>query len=413
MKRYSYFFLLLAVLLTTQTLTQHAVAQEDTRILDDLSVRVDQAIDDAIAERRIVGAVVVIARDGELIYRRAAGFADREAERPLEEDAIFRVASMTKPLVSTAALALVEQGVLDLEAPVTRWLPDFRPALPDGTTPRITIQQLLTHTAGLSYGFLQPSDGSYHRAGVSDGLDQPGMSFEEELNRITEAGLAYAPGTAWGYSVAIDVLGSVIEEATGKPLPEVVSELVTSPLGMTDTGFSVTDSTRLAVPYADGENGEAPVRMSDPYTLPYFDLAGIRFAPSRTFDERSFPSGGAGMVGTAADFLAFFEAIRTGGGDVVGPENAQAMMTNQTADLEVISGPGWGFGYGGAVLIDPDLAHSPQSPGTWSWGGAYGQSWFVDPAQRLTIVALTNTAIEGMSGQFPTDLVQAVYESSR
>jgi CubicO group peptidase (beta-lactamase class C family) len=179
---------------------------------------------------------------------------------------------------------------------------------------------------------------------------------------------------------------------------------------MMDTGFSVTDPARLAVPYVDGR---PPTIMSDPQTVPFFDLSGIRYSPSRAFDLSSFPSGGAGMVGAPVEFLSFLEAIRTGGGGIVGPDMARAMMSNQTGDLAIVTNrPGWGFGFGGAVLLDPALAASVHSPGVWLWGGVYGHSWFVDPARKLSVVTMTNTAIEGMSGQFSTDVAAAVQTPS-
>ncbi len=323
----------------------------------------------------------------------------------MTEDTIFRMASLTKPMVTAAALALVEDGVLGLEDPVTRWLPDFQP-LYDGKAPAITIRQLLTHTAGLSYGFMQPDDGPYLRLRVSDGMDQPGLSFGEELGRVVEAGLFYPPGAAWLYSVGMDVLGAILEKATGKSLPQIVAERVARPLSMKDTGFTVTDPGRLAVPYADGS---PPVEMGEACTVPFAELSGIRFAPARAFDAKSFPSGGAGMVGTAPEFLSFLEAIRTGGDGVVSAEAARQMMTNQTGDLAIVTnGPGWGFGFGGAVLLDPALAASVHSKGVWLWGGVYGHSWFVDPARALSVVVMTNTAIEGMTGTFAVDVAAAV-----
>jgi len=128
---------------------------------------------------------------------------------------------------------------------VSRWLPDFRPRLPDGAMATITIRQLLTHTSGLSYSFLEPESSAYHRLNVSDGLDQPGLGLDENLRRLGEAPLAYAPGTAWRYSLSIDVLGAVIAKASGKTLPQAVQEAVSGPLGLTDTGFAVSDRTRL------------------------------------------------------------------------------------------------------------------------------------------------------------------------
>ncbi|MDR3634072.1 MAG: serine hydrolase [Isosphaeraceae bacterium] len=378
------------------------------RATESLVSRVDAAIDRALTEKRIVGAVVLVARDGRVVYHRAAGLADRETARPMREDAVFRLASMTKPIVSAAALVLVEQGKLGLDDPVTRWLPDFRPRLDDGREPTIAVRQLLTHTAGLSYGFLETQNGPYHRARVSDGLDQPGRSATDNLRRIASVSLAYPPGSAWRYSVATDVLGEVVARAGGKPLPEVVATLVTGPLGMNDTAFTVRDASRLAVPYADGAAG--PVRMGETQLVPFGSGEGFRYSPGRVFDPASFPSGGAGMVGTASDFLVFLEALRTGGGAVLKPDTTRSMTTSQTGTLTgVADGPGWGFGFGMAVLTDPATARSPHSVGTFKWGGAYGHNWFVDPVRRLTVVILTNTAVEGMSGRFPTEVRDALY----
>lgn len=169
-----------------------AAASAQAPARQDMAARLDAAIDRAIAEKRIVGTVVLVARDGEVVYRRAAGLADREAGKPMAEDAIFRLASITKPIVSAAAMRLVEEGRIALDDPVTRWLPDFRPRLPNGQAPEITLRQLLTHTAGLSYGFLDGEDGPYRRAGVSDGLGEPGMSLEENLERIASVQIGRA-----------------------------------------------------------------------------------------------------------------------------------------------------------------------------------------------------------------------------
>lgn len=323
-------------------------------------------------------------------------------------DTVFRLASLTKPIVSTAAMILIERGQLALDDLVTRWLPVFRPALPNGERPPITVRQLLTHTSGLNYGFLQSSGSDYHRAGISDGLDEPGRSMEDNLARLASVPLMFRPGEGWQYSLSLDVLGAVIERVSGRTLPEAVKQLVTGPLGMKDTDFVVRDAERLAAAYADG--AEQPVRMGNPHIVPFGDGAGIVFAPSRVFDSDSYPSGGTGMVGTAPEFLHFMETLRSSGGLLVKPDTAVAMMRNQVGDLSVNArGPGWGFGFGAAVLKDPKQAGSQQSAGAWGWGGVYGHSWFIDPAQKLTVVGLTNTAIEGMAGRFPTDLRNVVY----
>ncbi len=325
----------------------------------------------------------------------------------MRPDTIFRWASLTKPVVTAAAMALVEKGVISLDDPVTRFLPDFRPKLPTGETPLITVRQLMTHTAGLMYRFFEPGDGPYTQANVSDGMDQPGLSMEENLRRIASVPLAYPPGAAWVYSVGMDVLGGFIARAAKKTLPELVKDLVTGPLGMGDTGFVVTDRTRLATAYGDGS--PEPVRMGEHHQVP-FGPGAISFAPDRMFDPGSFPSAGAGMSGTAGDFMRFLEAMRTGGGPVLKQDTVDLMATNAIGDIPIML-PGRGFGLGWAVLKDPTVAATPQTPGSWTWGGVYGNAWFVDPAQELSVVIVTNTAIAGMTGAYPDAIRDAVYEA--
>jgi len=370
-----------------------------------LAARLDPIVDAALTEGRVAGAVVLVGRQGERVYARAAGKSDIEAGRDMTLDTIFRASSLTKPMVTAAVLSLVEDAIIGLDDPVTRYLPDFQPKW-DGQVPTITLRQLLTHTAGLSYGFMQPNDGPYLKLGVSDGMDQPGLGFPEELKRITEAGLFFPPGAAWLYSVGLDVLGAAVEEATGRTLGEVVRDRVTGKLGLADTGFHVADRSRLAKAYADGP---PPQPMGATHTVPFAELSGIKFAPDRIFDPGSFPSGGAGMACSPTDFQTFLEAIVHGGAPLVSAETAQAMMTNQTGDRAIVtSGPGWGFGFGGAVMLDPAASGSPLPAGAWMWGGVYGHSWFADPASKTTFVLMTNTSTEGMSGRLSQELMAAV-----
>jgi CubicO group peptidase (beta-lactamase class C family) len=378
--------------------------------LSPFALAVDAAIDQALSDRRIVGTVVLVSHRGEPVYARAAGWADREARRPMREDAIFLLASVTKPIVTVAALRLAEQGRLGLHDPVTRWLPDFRPRLADGREPAITVHQLLTHSAGLSYDFMEPPGGPYQRLRVSSGLDQPGLAFDENLRRIAAAPLHYAPGEAWGYSTAIDVLGALVERASDAPLPETVRRQVTEPLGMVDTDFAVRDRARLPAFYGDGQ--PAPLRMGEQAVVRYFD-AEVKFAPGRIFDAASFPSGGAGMAGTAHDVMALLETLRRGGGALLRPHTVDTMFQPHVGAEAQTRGPGWGFGYGGAVLVDPLAAGSPQSAGTLQWGGAYGHHWFIDRARGLSVVALTNTSFEGMAGRYTVDVRDAVYAALR
>lgn len=371
-----------------------------------LKARIDDVLDRAIAEQRLVGVVVLVARDGKLVYHRAAGLADREASRPMTEDAVFRFSSVTKPFVSAALMRLVEQGKIKLDDPVTTYLPDFKPELADGTTPVITVRQLLNHTAGLTYGLAEGPSHPYHALGVSDGIDLSGISLDENVRRIGQAPLAFAPGSRWRYSVAIDVLGDVIEKATGKPLPEVVAETVTQPLGLKDTGFVAKVPARLATPYVNAQ--PRPLRMTDNQDVPIGPTA-VRFAPSRATHPEEFPSGGAGMVGSAGDVLTLLETIRKGGAPILKAATVAEMTKDQVGPQAATQGPGWGFGYGWAVLDDPAVAKTPQGTGTLAWGGVYGHNWFVDKRNGLTVVLMSNAAFEGMNGQVTRELRDAVY----
>lgn len=378
-----------------------------------LSARINPLLDAVLHQQRLVGAVVLVRHQGQEVYRRAAGHLDREAGLPMVEDAVFRLASVSKPIVSTAALALAGQGRLRLDDLVARWLPYFAPRQPDGAVAALTVRHLLTHTAGLDYGFFQMPGGAYARAGVSDGMDASPITLEENLRRLATVPLAYVPGERWAYSIATDVLGAVIEAVTGLPLAQAVEHLVTTPLGMHDTGFMATDPARLAVAYADRAAGEPrPRRLLDAGEdhLPFLDgMAGFTLSPARALDADAYPSGGAGMVGSASDFMRLLEALRQGGAPVLPPELAQQMGSSQTASLDLPFWPGRGFGLGFTVLTDPQLAATPEAAGTWRMGGTYGHSWFVDPAQELSVVAFTNTALEGMAGPFVTELCQAIY----
>lgn len=373
-----------------------------------LSKRVDEVINKAIENNKIIGTVTLICKDGNFIYKNVAGYADREDKTKMELDSIFRLASVTKPIVSAAALVLVSKKIIGLDDPITKWLPDFQPRLMSGNTPSITIRHLLTHTAGLTYGFLEPEGGgAYKKAGVSDGMDLSGLSLKENLKRLSSAPLLYKPGTNWCYSIAVDVLGAVISKAYEDSLQTLIKTLITDPLKMTNTSFDVIDKQKIVTQYLSCS--PIPKRMGDKEVAQVFEgTAGIVFEPARAFDTSAFPSGGSGMNGTAEDFLYFLEELRSG--DFLLPKDIKNEITKiQTGNLPLTGWPGRGFGLGFTILKDPKEANTKESIGTWRLGGAYGHSWFVDPIEKLTVVSFTNTAFEGMDGQFTVDLTDAIY----
>ena len=244
---------------------------------------------------------------------------------------MFRLASVTKPIVAACALRMVDLGLLGLDDPVTRYLPYFRPKAPDGTEGAILIRHLLTHTSGLTYA----AKGRL----FADGLSGPLLGFEENLRRWRQEPLLFAPGTGWEYGLSIDVLGGVLAAINGSDLAGVLARYVTGPLGMVDTLFGVSDAARLAVPYCDGP---PPRRMEGEMTV-----SETPFSVGRIFEPRAPQSGGAGMAGTAGDVMRLLEALR---GDFLTPGLRDAAFANQIGGLARQDGKR--FGYLGAITVD-------------------------------------------------------------
>ena len=360
---------------------------------------IDRVIDDAISNKSIVGAEIIAARGGEIVYRRAAGHFDREAGIAMPLDAIYRLASVTKPIVATTALAMADKGLLKLSDRIDHYLPYFLPRLRDGSLAEITLSQLLNHTAGLSYGY--PGD-----AAITTGMQDTDLGHEENLTRIARQPLLFAPGAGWNYSVAIDVLGAALAAIHGGTLGDAVETHVTGPLGMQDTGFGVSNPARLAPAYADCM--PEPIRMADHQTIVNENGETTVFSPVRVWNPKAFQSGGAGMVGTAIDILKLLETLRIGGGNVVSAGMVAAAMRNQVGELPR-EDAGLRFGYLGAVVDDPTAANTPEAQGSVNWGGVYGHSWLVDPTNELVMVSMSNTAQEGCLGMFPRNVRNAIY----
>ncbi|MCJ8175411.1 beta-lactamase family protein [Pseudomonas viridiflava] len=355
---------------------------------------------------QIVGGVLLVAQGGVLRYVSARGWADRERRVTVTRDTRFRLASLTKLLTSVTALRLCEQGVLGLDAPVTDWLPAFRPRLSDGREPVITLRHLLSHSSGLGYGFEQLPGNTYELAGVSDGLDRVAFDLQENLSRLAKLPLLFEPGTAWGYSLATDVLGAVIEQGTGRGLSQVIDEQVARPLGMASTSFR-QDQGRLARAYKDGAG--APERIGDGDVL-VLESGTARVSSGRVYDAQAYESGGAGMLGTADDYLKLLECLRLDGAPLLNSVSTAALLSNAIGKVTLKGrGAGWTFGLGPVILADPLAAGQRQGAGTWSWCGVYGSHYWVDPVSEISLVVLTNTAVAGAWGRFADALVEAVY----
>lgn len=370
----------------------------------DMIGMLDDAIDSALLDERIVGCVALVSEAGRIVFKRTAGFADREAGRPMQIDTTFRLASLTKPFTTMAALKLIEAGLLSTDDPVDKWLPEFAPRTANGGAARITVAHLMSHTAGLDYGFQQERDGVYAGSGISDGLDEADLSLAENIARIASIPLGTAPGAAWRYSVATDILGGVVEAVASKPLPKAIADLVNIPLGLTASFLAAPDE--LATPYYG--DGPTLIRMAEitEVPLPAYLGSAVRFDPSRIGRTNAFASGGAGMAGTAHDMMRLLEAYRDG--DFLSSASRQAARQVRVGGEAKAQGPGWGFSWMGAVLVDTTAANSTLSPGTVSWGGVYGHWWCIDHQRGRTAVLLTNAAYEGMIGLLPKDIARAL-----
>lgn len=286
--------------------------RESARFQEEVSRNVLTVLSQAVDQGRIAGGVVLVALNGVVVAQEAAGYENIALAIPMHINARFRLASVTKPIVSLAALKLVHLGILDLHEPITNWLPYFRPRLANGRQPDITLHHLLSHSSGLSYGFQEAAGSEYERFGVSDGLDCSGLTLAENLRRLGNAKLKFEPGAAWQYSLGLDVVGAIIECATESALPDAIGDLICRPLGLNSLAFAAKSQRELAVPYIDSSG--TLTEMPEPAeVVPPDSGIAIRFSPRRAHAPNEFPSGGAGMVGDARDILKALETVRKDG----------------------------------------------------------------------------------------------------
>lgn len=380
--------------------------------------RLDTLLDRSVDSAWVAGAVALVLRDGEVVHERAAGWADREARRPMRPDAIFRIASQTKALTSVAILMLVEEGRLALTDPASRWLPGFArttvlDAADGGRAPvparrAITILDLLTHTAGISYGTEPHVAERYRAAGLGPAAGYGWYTADKDepicatMDRLATLPFVAQPGERWVYGYATDVLGCVVERASGMALDAFLRERITGPLGMRDTHFFLPrgEEHRLAAVYANDSTGrtfraDTGARGQGHYVN----------GPRRSF------AGGAGLLSTARDYAAFLQMLLDGGAAngtrFLSPRSIELMTTNQVGTRYGANGNGFGLGF---AVVERLGANGFSSVGTWSWGGAYATAYQVDPAERLVIVLmlqnLPNRA--DLRAKFPTMVYQAL-----
>ncbi len=337
----------------------------------------------------------MIAKDDRVIFYESYGYSDRAKTELMDKDAIFRLASMTKPITSVAIMQLVEQGLIGLQDPVSKYIPEFsnmgviqnfnKTDSTYETVPvqnEITIHHLLTHTAGFAYGLFDPVAGAvYADFGITEAWSEDSVTLAMNIPKFGQLPLMHEPGKAFTYGVNIDVLGYIVELVSGMPLDEYFEKNIFNPLGMDDTYFYLPEAKaeRLVEVWSTEDISAFPTEYP------------VRGA-------KSYFAGGAGLVGTAEDYMRFATALLNKGtlGDaqILKPETVEIMFQNQIGDIRI--GEGTGFGYGGMVMIEEDA--DGRNVGYWGWDGFWQTRFRVDPQNDMVLVLMTNSFPASRSG---------------
>jgi CubicO group peptidase (beta-lactamase class C family) len=353
--------------------------------------RIGPRIERDIEERRIPGAVTLVARHGKIVHLEARGYRNAEKQIPMTVDTVFRIASMTKPITSVALMQLYEQGAFQLGDPIARWLPAFEKMVvavdrPEGgfelvpARAPIEVGHVLTHTAGFASEH-NPKNTQLLRAAARV---RSGDVIGDFVDRLAALPLSREPGRAWDYSRATCVVGRLVEVISGQTLADYFREQICEPLGMVDTHFFLPEHklSRFGVAYTPGP--DRCIQPADPDTLESYWLS----KTSRYY------MGSGGLVSTASDYFRFADLLMQGGrrGAVrlLSRKTVELMTRNHVGDLPVwLTGPGHGFGLGFGVVRDRGRTHAMASEGSYSWGGAYCTYWWNDPVERLTALVMT------------------------
>ena len=392
------------------------------------NARLDQTLRGLVEGRSTPGVVALILQNGQPVYSRSVGVREVGGTALIGESDMFRLASMTKAVTSVAAMILIEQGQIGLDDPVSRFLPEFaklRVRGSDGTESPAsrppTIRELLTHTAGFSYNFINNPRlvDAYREARVTDGLDQPEVTTAEAMRRLASVPLGYQPGTGWEYSLATDVLGAVIEKVTGDTLGAFVTERIAKPLRIQSFVFNAPESVRSRFvqvtrpAQVTGALGTGYVPVTEPEAVPFPATKGTaNLDPNRAFSLTAYNSGGAGMSGTVGDYARFLQMLLNDGEldgvRVLRADTVRQMKQNATGNMPTLRGPGWGYTLGFGILINPATANSRLPAGSYGWGGIYGTQFWIDPTNRVVGLVMTQTAIIG-SGAISNPVREAFY----
>ena len=388
---------------------------------------VSELVDRYVAEGKLAGAQVQVAHRGEVALRHTVGRADVASDRPLGDDAIYRIYSMTKPITSIALMQLYGQGRVLLEDPVSTYIPEFAEMqVFTGGTPTapqvrpaqtaMTVKDVLTHASGLTYGFFFQNnlDAMYREDGLGD-FQLPDYTLEEGMRRLATKPLAFDPGTAWNYSMSTDVCGRLVEVISGMGLDEYFAEHITGPLCMADTAFHVPADKKHRFTSNYALTPDEPLLIVD------------SFDASPYLSPPVFLSGGGGLVGTVDDYQRFVDMLLNGGEldgrRIIGRKTLEYMTINHLPEGKTLNElgqslfseavmEGMGFGLGFSTLVDPARNGAVSSGGEFAWGGAASTAFWVDPAEEITCVFMTQL-MPSSSYPLRRELKATVYQALR
>ncbi len=378
--------------------------------------KISEFVDREIAAGNLVGAVTLVARHGQVVLFESAGRYGLEDDRPMDKDALFRIFSMTKPITTVAAMILYEEGAFHLGDPVAKYLPELKDMqlLIDGSLVppqrQMTIEQLMTHTAGLTNGWHleHPVERAYRDAALYQSAD-----LDAFIDKLATLPLRFEPGTRYHYSVATDVLGALVERLSGQTLEQFFQARIFDPLDMHDSFFNVPESKVARL--AGGHLWNAERQLMEP--MP----AGLLPPPSGV----TLFSGGGGLISTARDYWRFCEMLRQGGSldgvRILGPKTVQAMTMARLTPHVRNNGateypashlyPGQSFGLGAGVITDPAQAQVISSKGEYSWGGIANTKFWIDPEEDLIVVFMSQVMGTPHSDRHRFDLKVATYQA--
>jgi CubicO group peptidase (beta-lactamase class C family) len=373
---------------------------EDVGLSAQRLAHIDVWRDKLVSDGKLAGVMTLVARRGQVAHWGVGGFADKEREKPMVPDTIFRIYSMTKPITSVALMMLYEEGRFQLDDPISKFLPAFanpRVAAIEGgvvadtvrAVREIAFRDLLSHTSGLTYGNTQssPVEAMYHDAGVGGFVDHPDADLMDTTEKLAKLPLRSHPGAEWNYSVSTDVCAALVQAISGQRFGAFLQQRILGPLGMKDTSFFMPAEKRdrLAAIYARNPNGGVVLTKELGNCL-----------------QGTMESGGGGLLSTVSDYLTFCNMLlnkgASAGGQILGRKTVELMTTNHLrGDMADMGQPrfsessyyGIGFGLGFSIMLDPAKAQILGTPGEFAWGGAASTAFWVDPAEEMIVIMMT------------------------